>query len=69
MNKIEGIFYGFRNKENIDLSKTDIIRFNISETQYIDVQLKDGIMDIQGSDAIKITLNGGCNCINVSMKE
>lgn len=68
MKKIEGIFYSFHNKEKLDLSEVNIIRFYIGETEYIDLSLQDRKVDICGSHAIKIMPTAGSNCIQVAIK-
>jgi hypothetical protein len=69
MKKVEGIFYSFKKKENMDLSEVDVVRFNVNDEQYIDVRIKDGIISVMGSQAIKITMTAGSNAINVGIEE
>lgn len=65
MKKIEAIRYSF--KESTDLSDVNIIRFNLNEEQHIDISLKDGKINIMGSEALKVTMTGGCNSVNIGI--
>ena len=68
MGKIEGVYYGYKNKDNLNLSDADIIRFNIDELNYIDVQFKDGTLNINGSSSIQI-MPTASNSIDIKIKE
>ena len=68
MKKIEGRYYSYKEKDDLDLSDTNIIRFNIDELNYIDVQFKDGVLNINGSSSIQI-MPAASNSIDVKIKE
>jgi hypothetical protein len=67
--KIEGRYYPHDKKEDLDLSDVRIVRFNFGGEDYIDVSMRNGQLEVNGSQAIKITLSSGCNHINVSMNK
>ena len=68
MKKIEGVHYLYRNKNSLDLSDINIVRFNIDELNYINVQFKDGILNINGSSSIQI-MPAASNSIDIKIKE
>lgn len=65
--KIEGGYYFYSDKKNKDLSDTNYIRFYVDNEHCFDVQFLNGELQVRGSSAIKITLEGGSNCINVAI--
>ena len=70
MNKIEGIHYFHKDKKNLDLSDVNIVRFNIDELNYIDVQFKNGKVDtlyINGSSSISI-MPTASNCVEIKIR-
>jgi hypothetical protein len=71
MEKIEGVYYSYENKEDLDLSDVNTIRFNIDELNYIDVQFKNGKPDtlyINGSASIQI-MPTASNCVEIKIKD
>lgn len=70
MNKVEGIYYSYKDKGNLNLSDVNIIRFNIDVLNYIDVQFKNGKPDtlyINGSSAIQI-MPTASNCVEIKIR-
>lgn len=71
MKKVEGMYFPYKNKEDLDLSEVNVVRFNIDELNYIDVHFKNGSKDtihISGSSSIQI-MPTASNCIDVKIKE
>lgn len=66
---ITGIYHDFKKKENIDVSDTDFIRFQLSETKYIDFRINDGIIDVNSSGVLSVILAGGANHLSLSTEK
>lgn len=67
INKIEGIYYNYKNKTNLDLSEINKFRFNIDDLNYIDITFKNGELNINGSSSIKI-MPKASNSVDIEIK-
>lgn len=71
MKKIEGIYYSYEGKENLDLSDVNCIRFNIDELNHINIQFKNGepdILYVNGLSSIQI-MPITSNCVEIKMRD
>lgn len=68
MVKIEGTYFKHKEKDNLDLTDVNYIRFNIDELNYMDITFKNGELCINGSSSIKI-MPRASNSISVSVME
>ena len=70
MKKIEGIYYSYKEKDVLDLSDLNCVRFNIDELNYIDIHFKNGstdIIHISGSSSIQI-MPTASNCVDIKIR-